>query len=299
MRKLLNAYFGISRKEYNGMLILTILIAGIAAVSQVYDAMVPSVRAKDHGSLKAIKMPVDYSRKRDYPRNVKIAPDKIRQKLFVFDPNTIGIEEWQSLGLSARQSAAIINYRNKGGKFKKAEDLQKMYTISDKVYKRLFPYVSIKSVETAFYVKGSAAEKPDRKILVPNIIEVNLADSAGLLDIKGIGPAFASRIIKYRERVGGFYKKEQLMEVFGLDSMKFKEIKNQVSLDTASLRKFNINTALVGDFKNHPYIRYKQANALVQYRKQHGGYRNIADLSKVLILDAETINRLAPYLNFK
>lgn len=283
------------------MLALVLLIAGIAAIPKVYEIMVPAGKTKGHDRPVAVKMPADSREKSHYPRKVVETQIKTRQELFVFDPNAIGIEEWQSLGLSARQAAAIINYRKKGGKFRKAEDLQKMYTISDEMYKRLFPYVSIepRPGDATLYVKRGDAVKPEYKKQVLNIIEVNHADSAALVEIKGIGAAFAMRIIKYRERIGGFHKKEQLMEVFGLDSLKFKEINSQVSVDTAGLRKIYINAAMVGDFKNHPYIKYKQANALVQYRKQHGDYRNIADLSKVLILDAETINRLAPYLNFK
>lgn len=109
---------------------------------------------------------------------------------------------------------------------------------------------------------------------------------------------FANRIIKYRERIGGFYKKEQLMEVFGLDSVKYEEIKDQIVIDLTKLKRINVNTAEFADFKNHPYIRYKQVNALIQYRKQHGNYSNIADLNKVAILNQETINRLAAYLEF-
>jgi len=299
VRKLLNTYFGISRSEYNGLLALVLLIAVIAAIPHVYEILVPDTKATDHSRPAVMKIPADSGKKRHYPGTVKDARNQIRQTLFVFDPNTIGAEAWQSLGLSARQAAVIINYRKKGGKFRKAEDLQKMYTISDKIYRQLLPYVSISSGDTASPVKRSYAQKPEHKKQVLNVVEVNLADSAALLEIRGVGPAFASRIIKYRERIGGFHKKEQLMEVFGLDSLKFNEIKSQVIIDTARLRKIFINAAVIGDFKNHPYIKYKQANALIQYRKQHGDFRNIADLSKVLILDAETINRIAPYLNFK
>jgi competence protein ComEA len=110
--------------------------------------------------------------------------------------------------------------------------------------------------------------------------------------------AFANRIVKYRARIGGFYKKEQLMEVFGLDSVKYTEIKDQIIVDVSKIKKININTVEIEDFKNHPYIRYKQVNALVQYRKQHGKYSNFADLNKVAILNQETIDRLAAYLEF-
>jgi competence protein ComEA len=106
------------------------------------------------------------------------------------------------------------------------------------------------------------------------------------------------RILTYRERLGGFVNKEQLLEVFGLDSLKYAEIKNQIRVDPVSVRKININTATVEQYKNHPYLRFKQINAIIQYRKQHGNYSNIADLAKVVVIPAETIARLAPYLTF-
>jgi competence ComEA-like helix-hairpin-helix protein len=86
--------------------------------------------------------------------------------------------------------------------------------------------------------------------------------------------------------------------VFGLDSAKFEEIKNQISVNASELKMININTAKLEDFKGHPYVRYKQVNAIIEYRKQHGNYSNIADLNKVAILSQEMIERLAPYLTF-
>jgi competence protein ComEA len=75
------------------------------------------------------------------------------------------------------------------------------------------------------------------------VVEVNSADSAGLTKIYGIGPAFASRIIKYRNRLGGFYSKEQLKEVYGLDAEKYAEVREQVRIDPAKVKKVNVNTA--------------------------------------------------------
>ncbi|MNL44018.1 Helix-hairpin-helix motif protein [compost metagenome] len=86
--------------------------------------------------------------------------------------------------------------------------------------------------------------------------------------------------------------------MYGLDSIKYNEIKDQVQIDASRIKKINVNTANFDDFKFHPYIRYKQVNALIQYRKQHGNYSNIADLNKVVILDQETIDRLTAYLEF-
>jgi DNA uptake protein ComE-like DNA-binding protein len=195
---------------------------------------------------------------------------------------------------------AILKYIAKGGRFKKKGDLQKMYTISPEMYARLAPYISIPSPEmiTApemqVYGKSTEAGSPVR-----DIIEINAADSSLLCEIIGIGPVFASRIIKYRARTGGFYKKEQLMEVYGLDASKYAEITGQLRADPRLLKKININTAQMKDLRNNPYLRYKQINALIEYRKQHGNYSNIADLDKVVLLSPQTVARLAPYLVFE
>ena len=130
------------------------------------------------------------------------------------------------------------------------------------------------------------------------MVELNSADSAALETVNGIGPAFASRIIKYRSRLGGFNSKEQLREVYGIDSAKYQALQSQVNVDAGSIQKININTAQFGDLKKNPYLSFKQMNALIQYRKQHGNYSSVADLRKVLILNDEVLARLAPYLSF-
>ena len=114
----------------------------------------------------------------------------------------------------------ILNYRNKGGKFRKTEDLQKMYVISPKAYEQLRPFVVIKAAiadESSHTATGVTIKNPTTAY-IPNpaaavMVELNSADTLELDKIRGIGPAFARRIVKYRERIGGFYKKEQLMEV--------------------------------------------------------------------------------------
>ncbi|RZL32051.1 MAG: competence protein ComEA, partial [Pedobacter sp.] len=222
---------------------------------------------------------------------------KTKTVLFNFDPNKIELEDWQRLGLSAKQAQSILNYRSKGGKFYKPEDLQKMYTISPQKYEALRPYIQIEAKNTN-YDKPQYADKPDYVKKTAVMIELNGADTLTMDEIKGVGAAFARRIVKYRERLGGFYKKEQLLEVYGLDSAKYEEIKTQVKIDANNIKKININTATFDDLKNHPYLKFKQINAIIQYRKQHGNYNSIDDLKKVLILSPENIQNITPYLSF-
>ena len=127
-------------------------------------------------------------------------------------------------------------------------------------------------------------------------IELNTADSLALDQVSGIGPAFASRILKYRERLGGFYAIEQLKEVYGVDSAHFAQWLPQLALNTAAIRKIDINTASFEELKRHPYLSYKQINALIQYRKQHGAYANLSDLKTIPLFTDEILRKLAPYI---
>ncbi len=57
-----------------------------------------------------------------------------------------------------------------------------------------------------------------KKAQTGEVIGLNTADSAKLTTLHGISPSFARHIINYRIRLGGFYRKGQLKEVFGLYS---------------------------------------------------------------------------------
>lgn len=233
-------------------------------------------------------------------RQQKMIAPVLETVLFSFDPNLIDTDDWQRLGLSAKQAAVMTRYKDKGGKYFKKEDLQKMYVISPEMYERLIPYISIvpdhDRQQQRLSPEHPAKRYPAQQKFV--FIPLNTADTLQLMEVSGVGPAFARRIFNYRQRLGGFYKKEQLLEVYGLDSLKYAEIKDQLSLDDQALTRINLNTALFDDLKNHPYLKYKQVNAIIQFRKQHGNYGNIADLRKVAILSAETIEKLAPYISF-
>lgn len=300
MKRWLNNNFGFTKGEFNGVLVLLVLILSITLFPYVYSLVKAEEPVDEEEQLAVLKLSL-VNEKETSPvkvhNSIGFKPKAKIKELFIFDPNVIGLAEWQKLGLSAKQAQAILTYRSRGGQFGKTEDLKKMYTISDRVYAELAPYVHIKKTADQNLRPGL----PRATFVKPalNIIEVNGADTTALDLIRGIGMTFANRIVKYRDRIGGFYKKEQLLEVFGIDSVKYLEIKDQIRIDETKIRKINVNTAQLEDFKNNPYIRYKQVNAIVQYRKQHGNYKDLADLSQIAILTPETIALLKPYLTFE
>jgi len=302
MRNWLNNYFGFTKREYNGLLALMVFLLVISVLPYVYTTFwikPAQVSNEEQAAIQKLILvnqqePNYYAKMRNQVEDSEANPITT---LFKFDPNVIDIEDWQKLGLSVKQAQSIVNYRNKGGKFYKPEDLKKMYTISSKKFEQLSPYITIENTNTKYVKQEYAKQAPYvKKELV--IVEINSADTLQLDEIKGVGAAFARRIAKYRDKLGGFYKKEQLLEVYGLDSIKFNEIKDQIKIDATNLKRININTAEFDDLKNHPYLKYKQINAIIQYRKQHGKYNDVADLKKVAILTPQIIQTIAPYLIF-
>jgi len=116
-----------------------------------------------------------------------------------------------------------------------------------------------------------------------------------LTNIKGIGPVYSSRIIKYRDLLGGFIAKEQLKEVWGFSEETYQIALPQIVVSDR-VQKININKATAEVLKQHPYINWKIANAIEKYRKANGSYKSVADLNKLHLLDKATIEKISPYL---
>jgi competence ComEA-like helix-hairpin-helix protein len=141
-----------------------------------------------------------------------------------------------------------------------------------------------------------ALKTPRQVIYKP--LALNGSDSAALEKLPGIGPVLASRIIRYREKLGGFYHRSQLREVYGIDDSLYAFIEHFIETNPAegSLKKMDINTATLETLRQHPYLRWEKAKAIIRYREANGPFANVRDLEKILTLDTLTIRRLLPYV---
>lgn len=214
-----------------------------------------------------------------------------------FDPNKISDEGWSALGLKEWQISGIRKYMKKAGKFKSKRDFKKLRVISDELYQRLEPFILIEG--------GSGVEKGDVSIKETikrngNIItEINTASMKDLQSLKGIGPVLSGRIIKYRDWLGGFYKKEQILEVYGIEDSLYNDIKDGLALDATRIKQININKVMTEVLKKHPYIKWKIANAIVNYRDQHGSYKDISEIKNTDLVNDELYRKIAPYFSLK
>lgn len=282
MKAQLKNYLSLTKKEWNGMLVLVILIIAVLAAPYVYQwyRKDNTINAKEFDAALAQLNKATPGGAMAYSNQASQKPPT--RTLFKFNPNNLPAEKWKQLGLSDKQIAILKNYEAKGGRFYKPTDLKKIYGITDADYKALNPYIDL---------PAEAAKN--------TVVELNTADSAKLTALGGIGPAFAKRIIYYRERLGGFINREQLKEVYGLDELKYAEIKDQLKVDASKIRKIDINTITFDKLRLMPYLDYKQVNAIIEYRNQHGNFASIADLKNIAILNEEILQKITPYLVIK
>ncbi|MES2874722.1 MAG: helix-hairpin-helix domain-containing protein [Bacteroidota bacterium] len=304
MNKQLNSFFSFSKKELNGILILLFLVSLILAFPFCYrlfdkPEQYDLTQFQEEIALfkaSAVKSNKNYASFRDQTDERIINP-----QYFKFDPNSASSSELHRLGLSQKQIRVVKNYLAKGGRFYKTEDFKKIYSISEAQYTVLEPFIQIIQNKGFSSREQKLPEDKDHVSKLGNstlIVELNTADSVMLDQLRGIGPAFASRIIRFRNRLGGFYRKEQLKEVYGMDSLRYSQIENQLVVNASSVNRLNLNKATFEELRHHPYLTFKQINAIIQYRKQHGDYASADDLRKVLILNEEIIRKIEPYLSF-
>ena len=129
------------------------------------------------------------------------------------------------------------------------------------------------------------------------VIELNTADTAELQRLWGIGPVLSARIVRYRDLLGGFTRKEQLREVYGLADSVYDRIAPRVTVDTTRLQHLDINTATYGQLLRHPYLDKHQVAAIVRLREKQGAFQSLDDLHQIPIIEQETYTKITPYLS--
>ena len=191
-----------------------------------------------------------------------------RVESFRFNPNTVSLEDLQRLGFSEKQAQAIDNYRQKGGRFRRAGDFAKSYVVADSVFARLEPFIDIPK------------------------LDINKADSLALLDLPGIGPWFAGRIVSYRAALGGFSATSQLMEIKNFDSERYDGLVDLITL--SSPRPYPLWAATEEDLARHPYISKPEAHSIVLYRKHHAPEEcTLEGLKKAGAISEESARKLS------
>jgi len=314
MRKQIQDFFTYTSGEKAGIFVLVVIISSLLAmlflVDEINQLFLPSreevellktefekdldalILADSLSKIEAVESVNHYSTDDSFPNQ---AAD-----LTPFNPNEFSLEMGEMIGLSERQSESILKYINKGGQFKIKEDFKKMYVISAEKYDELKEYIQLpdeyrSNYEEKEWEKEEAAfEKKPKAIITANL---NEADSADLVKVSGIGPFYAKSIVKYRDELGGFVNKRQLLELYGMDEERYLKLASVLLLDNPEpYRMINVNTISIEELKNHPYFDWNLSRYLVNYRENHGKFRSVEDLKELRLIDTVLYRKIAPYI---
>jgi DNA uptake protein ComE-like DNA-binding protein len=208
-----------------------------------------------------------------------------------FDPNTYKIADWMKLGLSEKQSMIVVRLSERG--FSSNADLERIYVLPKPAYDLL--------KDSTFYPRPlnilsyqTNKPSPDKSKVSVNL---NGASHEEFERIKGIGSYFSKKIIDYRERLGGYINKEQLLEIWRIDLIKYQEIEEFIYFGNEPVEKISINEASIERLKAHPYISYKMANSIVKIREQHGDYKELKEIKRSKLIDEVTFVKIESYLS--
>ena len=280
------------------ILLLCVIVAAVVVMKTVDDGSTeeaaPTLQVTDKQD----------HRQRQQPRNhAYYQTEERKAELFPFDPNTADSTQLLRLGLQPWQVRNIYKYRAAGGVYRQPRDFARLYGLTLKQFRRLEPYIRIKEEDMPaerYFYKYEPIEERDTmkypiKLQAEERIVLNRADTAQLRKVPGIGPYFARKIVEYRERLGGYYRVQQLLEI---EDFPETAVDFFIIPDDTQLRKLNINRLSLNELKRHPYLNFYQARAIVDYRRLHGTIQSLDQLSLLRDFPREAIERLTPYVEY-
>ncbi|HVE00060.1 MAG TPA: helix-hairpin-helix domain-containing protein [Cytophagaceae bacterium] len=298
LKKSIALYFNLSHKETNGFIALCLLIFVFIFVPVIGRSLLSSASdetsmLRDREILDSLVLQMEQQKEIPHTVSVSVLDQKKELLLTAFDPNTAKEEEMINAGVPKFVAARIVKFRSKGGRFKSKEDLRKIYGLSEKIYLKIAPLLLLSKVDHNLDRKSVSKQEKNKFVR----FDLNLADSIQLVTLRGIGPAFASRILKYKNKLGGYIRMEQLKEVYGLDSLALQELNNHAYITENFVpRKIRLNSTDERELFFHPYIGKKFSRVIIAYRTQHGNFSKVEQLKEIHSMTEESYSKMAEYL---
>lgn len=288
MKKSLRDFFSLSVRERRGSLLLVVLLLVVTLVSHFTgrhrSQVVPS--ADPEWLEEAFRYtpettPADTNGYGEL--SASFMPDSAGAT--TVDPNHASYDALIRAGFGFRTAHNLIRYRQAGGRIRKAGDLMKIYGMDSNQLARVAGHIFVAREETRLYQFPAPAQ-----------LDLNRADSASLERLPGIGPVLARRIIRYRNKLGGFSDPEQLAEVYGISDSLLQVLEGRLQADTALVVHISLNKAGEKELASHPYIGKYRAEGILRLRNQVSRIRSPDELAENGVLEKNELEKLRPYL---
>lgn len=303
MKKIWKAYFTFSNKERSAVIFLLSLMALFLLLPYFYSekreiplvnkALSDFVSKNGETSISADSSSENIE-SHYIPKEKKSSTEV---SLFYFDPNTVTAEEWKKLGLRDKTIVTILHYRNKGGRFHTPNDIRKIWGINKEEADRIIPFAKIPQSGFPVFTKQSnqslqGIHQVQSDKFIPAIIDINVATIEDWKNLPGIGDVLANRIVKYRERLGGFISIAQVSKTYGVIDSVFLKMLPYLQVTSSTIPKINLNQISAYDLKNRAEIPDLVAKAIVGYRQQVGRIEKVEDLKKIVFITDSIYQKL-------
>ena len=279
----------LTQRTKSGLIVWSILALGIVLTPRIIRTWFPGDPIKiEIKTLEKIKLFKKSERRKQWnnKRNRYHTPPS------KFNPNEYSLSQWMALGLSEKQANVVLKFCRHP--LQSNDDLKRIFVIPEALYQRI--------KDSTIYPKKVHASYPSKEPILhaekqAKRITIGAIDSSKLVSIRGIGPFYAKMIMRYERALGGFHKKEQLLEVFKMNTETYEILCSKLDFSETLIRKISINKATAEELDHHPYLNRWQANSIVKMRIQLGGFQSLNELRKSHLINAEDFEKLEPYVS--
>ncbi|MBT8187926.1 MAG: helix-hairpin-helix domain-containing protein [Croceitalea sp.] len=294
MKKFIS-HFKFNKREQSGiffflLIILLFQLASFFINDQSKDNALATLKVNP-----AIQAHIDSLKKEAHKRSVN-SP-------FKFNPNFISDYKGYALGMNPQEIDRLLQFRKSDRYVNSADEFQKVTQISDSLLGEIAPLFKFPEWTQTNKKEGTRQRSyvnisSDNLAGKPLIKDINKATAEELKSINGIGARLSARIVKFRDRLGGFLTDDQLYDVYGLEPEVTDRLLQRFKVLTKpTVSKININMASVPEIAKLVYINYDLAYKIVDYRETKGFIKSFDQLRDIEGFPTEKLDRIVLYLS--
>ncbi len=284
-------FLKLNKRQRRGILFLAILIVVLQFAYYTVDFSTNDLGVVNSNQEHTFNLQIDSLK--------QIAGNKKQPKIYPFNPNFLTDFRASKLGMSVAEIDRLFAYRKTGKYVNSAKEFQQVTKVNDSLLQAIKPYFKFPEWVTNPKKNTLIPFKKKKESTLPiTVKDINKATAEELQVVNGIGEALSTRIIKYRNKLGGFYFNDQLKEVYGLSPEVIQKVQERFQiLSKPKIKKININEATFKQILHLPYINYQLTKKIMNYRDEFAEIQSLEELKKIEGFPIDKYDRIILYLS--